>query len=69
MEKQITGQLSIEDIMAEWEKMKQDNERKRMEDIRKRVQQQTDTLFADFDESTRSGLLEELEKAMVTAAM
>lgn len=69
VEKQITGQLSIEDIMAEWEKMKQDNERKRMEDIRKRVQQQTDTLFADFDESTRSGLLEELEKAMVTAAM
>ena len=58
VEKQITGQLSIEDIMAEWEKMKQDNERKRMEDIRKRVQQQTDTLFADFDESTRSGLLE-----------
>ncbi|MDE7045872.1 MAG: hypothetical protein K2O97_12855, partial [Acetatifactor sp.] len=69
VEKQITGQLSIEDIMAEWEKMKQDNERKRMEDIRKRVQQQTDTLFADFDESTRSGLLEELEKAMVPAAM
>lgn len=69
IEKQITGQLSIEDIMAEWEKMKQDNERKRMEDIRKRVQQQTDTLFADFDESTKTGLLEELEKAMVTAAM
>lgn len=69
IEKQITGQLSIEDIMAEWEKMKQDNERKRMDEIRKRVHQQTDTLFADFDEATKSGLLEELEKAMVTAAM
>ncbi len=69
VEKQITGQLRIEDIMAEWERMKQENERKRMEEIRKRVQQQTDTLFADFDESTKSGLLEELEKAMVSAAM
>ena len=69
IEKQITGQLSIEDIMAEWEKMKQENERRRMEEIRKRVHQQTDTLFADFDESTKSGLLEELEKAMVTAAI
>lgn len=69
VEKQITGQLSIEDIMAEWERMKQENERRRMEEIRKRVQQQTDTLFADFDESTKSGLLENLEKAMVTAAI
>lgn len=69
VEKQITGQLSIEDIMAEWEKIKQESERRRMEEIRKRVQQQTDTLFADFDESTKSGLLENLEKAMVTAAM
>lgn len=69
IEKQITGQLSIEDIMAEWERMKQENERKRMEEIRKRVRQQTDTLFADFDESTKSGLLEDLEKAMVTAAI
>ncbi|MDE6203916.1 MAG: hypothetical protein K2G19_10615, partial [Lachnospiraceae bacterium] len=69
IEKQITGQLSIEDIMAEWEKMKQENERRRMEEIRKRVHQQTDTLFADFDEATKSGLLEELEKAMVTAAI
>ena len=69
VEKQITGQLSIEDVMTEWEKMKEENERKRMEEIRKRVHQQTETLFADFDESTKTGLLEELEKAMVSAAM
>ena len=69
IEKQITGQLSIEDVMAEWERTKQENERRRMEEIRKRVRQQTDALFADFDESTKTGLLEELEKAMVTAAI
>lgn len=69
VEKQITGQLSIEDIMAEWERVKKENELKRMEEIKKRVHQQTNTLFADFDESTKTGLLEELEKAMVTAAI
>lgn len=69
IEKQITGQLSIDDVMVEWERIKQENERKRMEEIRRRVHQQTDALFADFDESTKSGLLEELEKAMVTAAI
>ena len=69
VEKQITGQLSIDDIMAEWERVKKENDRKRMEEIRQRVHKQTDTLFADFDESTKSGLLEELEKAMVNAAM
>lgn len=69
VEKQITGQLSIEDVMAEWERMKRENEEKRLSEIRTRVRKQTDNLFADFDESTKSGLLEELEKAMVTAAM
>ncbi len=69
VEKQITGQISIQDIMSEWEKMKQENERRRMEEIRQRVRKQTDTLFADFDESTKSGLLENLERAMVNAAV
>lgn len=69
VEKQITGQLSIDDIMAEWERVKKENEQKRMQEIKERVQKQTNTLFADFDESTKTGLLEELEKAMISAAM
>ncbi len=69
VEKQITGQLSIEVVMAEWERMKKENEERRLKEIRERVRKQTDNLFADFDESTKSGLLEELENAMVTAAM
>lgn len=69
IEKQITGQLSIDDVMAEWERMKKENEQKMLEEIKERVHKQTDALFADFDESTKSGLLEELEKAMVDAAI
>lgn len=69
VEKQITGQLSIEDIMAEWEEMKKSNEQKRMEDVRQRILQHTGNLFADFDEATKNGLLEELERAFVAAIM
>lgn len=69
IEKQITGQLSIDDVMAEWERMKKENEQKMLAEIRERVHKQTDSLFADFDEATKTGLLEELEKAMVDAAM
>lgn len=69
VEKQITGQLSIQDIMAEWEEMKKSNEQKRMEDVRKHILSRTGSLFADFDEATQNGLLEELEQAFVAAIM
>lgn len=69
IEKQITGQLSIEDILAEWEEMKRNNEQKRMEDVRKRIMENTGSLFKDFDEATKSGLLEQLEKVFVAAIM
>lgn len=69
IEKQITGQLSIDDVMTEWERMKKENEQKMLAEIKQRVHKQTDSLFADFDEATKTGLLEELEKAMVDAAI
>ncbi len=67
VEKQITGQMSIEDILAEWERMKKDNEEKRKEDVRRRVKEQTGNLFAEFDESTRSGILAQLEELDASA--
>ena len=69
IEKQITGQLSIDDIMSEWEQMKQDNEKKRMNEVRQRILQNTGNLFDDFDDDTKNGLLEQLEKAFVAAIM
>ena len=69
IEKQITGQLSIDDIMAEWEQTKQDNKEKRTEDVRQHILSQTGSLFANFDEATKNGLLEELEKAFMAAIM
>ena len=60
VEKQITGQLSIADILTEWEQMKRETEARRKEEVRQRVLQQTGPLFTEF-EASRDGLLEELE--------
>ncbi len=65
IEKQITGQMSIEDILAEWERMKRENEQKRKEEVRQHVLQQTGTMFTEFEAAVRDGLLEKLEKDAV----
>ncbi len=62
VEKQITGQMRIEDILAEWERMKRDNEEKRREAIHQKVLRQTGPMFNAFEESIRDGLLEKLEQ-------
>ena len=67
IEKQITGQLSIDDIMAEWEQMKKTNAQKRMEDVSRHVWGRTQDLFEKFDEETKNDLLAHLEKAFVDA--
>lgn len=61
IEKQITGQLRIEDVLLEWERMKKESEQKRMEAVRKRVLEQTGNLFTEFDAAVKDGLLEQLE--------
>lgn len=62
VERQITGQMNIEDIMKEWEKMKLENEEKRRRQLQQRVMEQTDSLFRDFDKTARKGVLERLQK-------
>ena len=64
VEKQITGQMRIEDILAEWERMKRDNEEKRKEEIHQKVLRQTGPMFTAFEESIRDGLLEQLEQGV-----
>lgn len=62
VERQITGQMNIEDTMKEWEKMKLENEEKRRRQLQQRVMEQTDSLFRDFDKTARKGVLERLQK-------
>lgn len=62
VEKQITGQMDIEDVLAEWERMKRENEEKRKAEVRRHVLQQTGSMFTEFEAAVRDGLLEKLEK-------
>lgn len=62
IEKQITGQMNIEVILAEWERKKKENLEKREEEVRQHVLQQTGAMFTEFEQAVRDGLLEKLEK-------
>lgn len=61
VEKQITGQMKIEDVLIEWERIKKANEEMRKEEVRKYVMHQTGPMFTDFEAKVRDGLLEQLE--------
>lgn len=65
VEKQITGQMSIQDILNEWERMKKENEEKRKEEVRQHVLQQTGNMFTEFEASVRDGLLEQIESGKI----
>ena len=65
VEKQITGQMNIQDVLAEWEQLKQKSQERREEEVRQRVLQQTGNMFTEFEASVRDGLLEQLESGVV----
>lgn len=62
VEKQITGQMSIQDILQEWEQMKKDKEARLKNDVQKSVLDQTGEIFAEF-EASKDALIKELEQA------
>ena len=61
VEKQITGQIRLDDVLVEWEKVKKDSEQKRMEAVRQHVLEQTGAMFTEFEAAARDGFLEKLE--------
>ena len=64
LEKQITGQLSIEDIRAEWERMKHDSQAKQEEEVRQQVLRQTGRMFTEFEEAIRDNILKQMENTI-----
>lgn len=61
-EKQITGQMNIEDVLAEWEKLKKENEEKRRQKTRQWMMEHTGPILDSFDQSSRDGVLERLQR-------
>ena len=62
VEKQITGQMNIEDVLEEWEKTKKEYEEKRKAERAKKVLEQTGNMFSEFEAKARDGILEQLQK-------
>lgn len=67
VEKQITGQLSFDDLMAEWEETKKANEAKHLEEMRRKVMEQTGPMFKDFDAATKASVQADL--ALLTPSL
>lgn len=63
-EPQVDGQLSISEVMAEWEKIRSDIRRANDEKRAQRILEDTGSLMQDFDETARHGLLEDIEKGV-----
>ncbi len=49
-EKQITGQLSLTEIMEQWNRVRRENEQKRSDEVRKQVLQNTGPIIRQFFE-------------------
>ncbi len=58
---QITGQLSFDDLMSEWEQTKKAAEDKRLEEMRRKVLEQTGPMFKNFDEAARASVQADLD--------
>ena len=56
----MTGQMNIEDVLLEWERMKKENEEKRKDQVRQLVLQQTGPIFESFNQSIKTGILGEM---------
>ncbi len=67
VEKQITGQISIAEYLSNWELYKKQQQRKQLERVKQKVADVTGDMFADFDEKTKAGLQEKIEKAISDA--
>ncbi len=67
VEKQITGQISIAEYLENWEQYKKEQQQKQLERVRQRVADETGDMFSDFDEKTKAGLHEKIEKAISDA--
>lgn len=68
VEKQITGQMSIQDILQEWEQMKKNKEAQLKDTVQKSVLDKTGDIFAEFDAS-KDSLIRELEKTAKEAEL
>jgi hypothetical protein len=57
----LTGQMKIDDVLAEWERMKENNAKLHQEQIRNQILSQTGQMMADFDTSVNNDIMAKLD--------
>ena len=62
MEKQITGQMNLQDVLSEWEKIKKKKEAQQNDEVRKNILERTGKIFEDYDESRKNGILAQIDE-------
>ena len=68
LEKQITGQMSIDDVRIEWERMKLESQAKQEEEVRQQVLRHTGKMFTEFEEAIRDNILRQMESTIDPAS-
>ena len=61
VEKQITGQINIEEYLSNWENTKKQSHLRTEEEIKKKIVRETGTLFTEFEAKARDGILEKIQ--------
>ena len=62
IEKQITGQMNLDEVMAEWEKIKNYKEIAQNEEVKQSILEKTGKIFDDYDESKKNTILAQIEE-------
>jgi hypothetical protein len=57
----MTGQMKIDDVLAEWERLKVDNAKRHQEEIRNQIFSQTGQMLADFDTTVNNDIMAKLD--------
>jgi hypothetical protein len=57
----MTGQIKIDDVLAEWERKKVDNAKRHQEEIKNQISSQTGQMFADFDTTVNNDIMAKLD--------
>ena len=62
IEKQITGQMNIVDVLSEWENLKRRKELRQNEETKQSFMEKTGRIFADYEDSKSDTIIAQIEQ-------
>ena len=62
VDRQITGQMNLEDVLSQWEKEKEERDNKQKAEIKKHILDKTGEIFVNYDEAKKSGIVAKIKE-------